>query len=98
VQLNNSPTAIADLNNLPIKTVNGATITIGQVAHVRDGSPPQNNVVRVDGKRAVLMPILKGGSASTLAVVAGIKKLMPLIDETMPPSLKIKCSAISRCS
>jgi len=89
VQLNNSPKAFSDLNNLPIKTINGATITIGQVAHVRDGSPPQNNVVRVDGKRAVLMPILKTGSASTLAVVAGIKKLMPLIEETMPPSLKI---------
>ena len=89
VQLNNSPTAIDALNALPIKTVNGATITIGEVAHVRDGSPPQNNLVRVDGKRAVLMPILKTGSASTLAVVAGVKNLMPLIRETMPPSLKI---------
>jgi multidrug efflux pump subunit AcrB len=89
VQLNNSPTAIDALNNLPIKTVNGATITIGEVAHVRDGSPPQNNVVRVEGKRAVLMTILKTGSASTLAVVAGVKKLMPLIEETMPSSLKI---------
>ncbi|MFZ0871998.1 MAG: efflux RND transporter permease subunit [Rhodanobacter sp.] len=89
IQLNNSPTAIDALNSLPIKTVNGASITIGEVAHVRDGSPPQNNVVRVDGKRAVLMPILKTGSASTLAVVAGVKKLMPLIEETMPASLKI---------
>ncbi|MBD8900305.1 efflux RND transporter permease subunit [Rhodanobacter sp. DHG33] len=89
VQLNNSPTAIDTLNSLPIRTVNGATITIGDVAHVRDGSPPQNNVVRVDGQRAVLMPILKTGSASTLAVVAGVKKLLPLIKETMPKSLKI---------
>ena len=89
VQLNNSPLAIATLNSLPIKTVNGAVITIGQVAHVRDGSPPQNNVVRVDGHRAVLMPILKTGSASTLAVVAGVKKLLPLIKETMPKTLKI---------
>ena len=89
VQLNDSPTAIQALNNLPIKTVNGATITIGQVAHVRDGSPPQENVVRVDGHRAVLMTALKGGSVSTLAVVAGIKKLLPLIKETMPPSLHI---------
>ncbi len=89
VQLNDSPTAIDDLNNLPIKTVHGATITIGDVAHVRDGSPPQTNVVRVDGKRAVLMPILKNGSASTLAVVAGIKHLLPLIEETLPPSLRI---------
>ncbi|GLQ48122.1 RND transporter [Dyella lipolytica] len=90
VELNDSPTAIDELNNLPIKTVDGATITIGQVAHVRDGSPPQNNVVRVDGRRAVLMPALKGGNASTLAVVAGIKKLLPLAEETLPPSLKMK--------
>ena len=90
VELNDSPTAIQELNNLPIKTVDGATITIGQVAHVRDGSPPQNNVVRVDGHRAVLMPILKGGNVSTLDVVAGIKKLLPLAEETLPPSLKVK--------
>jgi len=90
VELNDSPTAIQELNNLPIKTVDGATITIGQVAHVRDGSPPQNNVVRVDGHRAVLMPILKGGNVSTLDVVAGIKKLLPLAKETLPPSLKVK--------
>jgi multidrug efflux pump subunit AcrB len=89
VQLNNSPKAIEALNALPIKSADGATITIGEVAHVRDGSPPQNNVVRVDGKRAVLMPDLKTGNASTLSVVAGIKKLLPLIEETMPPGLKI---------
>jgi multidrug efflux pump subunit AcrB len=89
IQLNNSPTAIDELNGLPVKTVHGATITIGDVAHVRDGAPPQNNVVRVDGKRAVLMPELKNGNASTLAVVAGIKKLMPLIEETLPNSLKV---------
>src|ERR1044072_9857752 len=52
VQLNNSPTAIDELNDLPIKTVNGATITIADVGHVRDGAPPQNNIVRVDGRRA----------------------------------------------
>ena len=90
VNLNDSPTAIEQLNNLPIKTVNGATITIGQVAHVRDGSPPQQNEVRVDGHRAVLMSFLKGGDVSTLAVVAGIKKLLPLAEETLPPSLKLK--------
>jgi multidrug efflux pump subunit AcrB len=89
VQLNNSPTAIDELNDLPIKTVNGATITIGDVAHVRDGAPPQNNIVRVDGKRAVLMPALKNGNASTLDVVAGVKKLLPLIAETQPASLKM---------
>lgn len=90
VELNDSPRVIDQLNNLPIKTVDGATITIGQVAHVRDGAPPQNNVVRVDGHRAVLMPALKGGNVSTLAVVAGIKKLLPLAEETLPKSLKLK--------
>jgi multidrug efflux pump subunit AcrB len=90
VQLNDSPKAIDELNNLPIKTVNGATITIGEVAHVRDGAPPQENIVRVDGRRAVLMPALKGSNVSTLAIVAGIKKLLPVIEETLPSSLKVK--------
>ena len=89
IELNDSPTVISAINNFPIKTVNGATITLGQVAHVRDGSPPQQNEVRVDGRRAVLMSILKGGSASTLAVVAGVKALLPHIEESLPKSLKI---------
>ncbi|WP_445144006.1 efflux RND transporter permease subunit [Dyella sp. Tek66A03] len=89
VQLNNSPEAINELNQLPVKTVHGATITIGEVAHVRDGAAPQTNVVRVDGHRAVLMPALKVGDASTLAVVAGIKQLLPLLKESLPNTLKI---------
>ena len=90
VELNDSPLAIEEINHLPIKTVDGTTITIGEVAHVRDGSPPQENIVRVDGHRAVLMPMLKGGDVSTLDVVAGIKKLLPLAKETLPRSLKVK--------
>ncbi|WP_109124951.1 efflux RND transporter permease subunit [Dyella sp. C11] len=89
VQLNNSPEAIDELNQLPVKTVHGATITLGDVAHVRDGAAPQTNVVRVDGKRAVLMPALKVGEASTLAVVSGIKQLMPLVKESIPSDLKV---------
>ena len=89
IQLNDSPTAFAALNDLPIKTINGTTITIGDVAHVRDGSPPQQNIARVDGKRAVLMPILKNGDASTLSVVAGVKALMPIVKESIPKDLKI---------
>ncbi|WP_426269306.1 efflux RND transporter permease subunit [Dyella kyungheensis] len=89
VQLNNSPEAVGELNQLPVKTVRGATITIGDVAHVRDGAAPQTNVVRVDGKRAVLMPALKVGEASTLAVVSGIKQLMPRVLESLPSSLKV---------
>ena len=88
VMLNNSPKAIDELNDLPIKTVNGALITIGQVAHVRDGSPPQTNIVRVDGHRAVLMPALKNGNISTLSIVDGIRAMLPRINETLPPSLK----------
>ncbi|AIF48596.1 efflux RND transporter permease subunit [Dyella japonica] len=89
VQLNNSPNAIDELNQLPVKTVHNATITLGDVAHVRDGAAPQTNVVRVDGKRAVLMPALKVGDASTLAVVSGIKSLMPLVRESLPDNLKV---------
>ncbi|WP_430443594.1 MAG: efflux RND transporter permease subunit [Pseudomonas piscis] len=88
VLLNNSPSAIDELNDLPIKTVDGALITIGQVAHVRDGAPPQTNIVRVDGHRAVLMPALKNGNISTLAIVDGIRQMLPRIDETLPPALK----------
>jgi len=88
VLLNNSPTAIEELNDLPIKTVDGALITIGQVAHVRDGSPPQTNIVRVDGRRAVLMPALKNGNISTLSIVDGIRQMLPRINETLPPALK----------
>ena len=89
VKLNDSPEAIEALNDLPVKTVNGATIYIRDVGHVRDGYPPQQNVVRVNGRRSVLMTVLKSGSASTLSIVAGVKSLLPKISETLPPSLKI---------
>jgi multidrug efflux pump subunit AcrB len=89
IKLNNSPLALQELNALPIKTVDGATIYIRDVAHVRDGYPPQINIVRVDGHRAVLMSILKNGSASTLDIIAGVKAKLPLIEETLPPGLKL---------
>ncbi|WPO98206.1 efflux RND transporter permease subunit [Pseudomonas sp. HR96] len=88
ILLNNSPEVVDQLNNLPIKTVNGAVITIGQVAHVRDGSPPQTNIVRVDGRRAVMMPAMKNGNLSTIDIVNNVRNLFPRIDETLPPSLK----------
>jgi multidrug efflux pump subunit AcrB len=90
IKLNNSPLALDQLNNLPIKTVNGATITMRDVAHVRDGNPPQTNIVRLDGHRAVLMSVLKNGSASTLDIIAGVKAKLPLIQQTLPASLKIE--------
>ncbi|MGV2289821.1 efflux RND transporter permease subunit [Trinickia sp. YCB016] len=89
IKLNNSPLTIQELNDLPIKSVDGTTIYMRDVAHVRDGYPPQTNVVRVDGHRAVLISILKNGSASTLDVIAGIKAKLPRIEATLPPGLEI---------
>jgi multidrug efflux pump subunit AcrB len=89
VRLNDSPEAFDELNNLPIKTVNGATIYVRDVAHVRDGSPPQTNLVRVNGSRSVLMTVLKSGSASTLSIVAGVKSILPRLEQTLPPSFKV---------
>jgi multidrug efflux pump subunit AcrB len=89
VKLNNSPEAVDALNDLPIKTVDGATIYIRDVAHVRDGYPPQRNEVRVDGRRSVLMSVLKSGSASTLSIISGVKALLPKLQAALPPSLHI---------
>jgi len=89
VRLNNAPGSIDELNNLPVKVVNGATIYMRDVAHVRDGSAPQTNVVHVDGSRSVVMTILKNGSTSTLAIVQGIKDALPAIQATLPDSLNI---------
>ncbi|MBB2928033.1 efflux RND transporter permease subunit [Paraburkholderia silvatlantica] len=89
VRLNNSPLTIDAINSLPIKTVDGAVIYMRDVAHVRDGYPPQGNIVRVDGHRAVLMSILKNGSASTLDIIAGVKAKLPLVEQSLPPSLKL---------
>ncbi|ALP66088.1 efflux RND transporter permease subunit [Paraburkholderia caribensis] len=89
IKLNNSPIALAELNDLPIKSVGGSTIYIRDVAHVRDGFPPQTNIVRVNGQRAVLMSILKNGNASTLDIIAGVKAKLPIVEATLPSSLKI---------
>jgi CzcA family heavy metal efflux pump len=89
VRLNNAPGSVEELNSLPVKVVNGATIYMRDVAHVRDGSAPQTNVVHVDGRRSVLMTILKNGTTSTLAIVQGIKDALPKIQETLPAALKI---------
>jgi CzcA family heavy metal efflux pump len=89
VRLNDAADTIAQLNDLPIKTVGGATIFIHDVGQVRDGSGPQTNIVHVDGGRAVLSTILKNGSASTLAVVQGVKDKLPGLAEQLPPTFKI---------
>ena len=93
VRLNNSPDAIEQLGDLPIHTMDGATLAMRDVAHVHDGSPPQTNVVRVDGRRAVLMTVLKSGSASTVAIVDDVKALLPRLAQTLPPSLNISALA-----
>ncbi len=92
IETNSAPPDVSELNNLPIKTVNGAVIYVRDVAHVRDGFPPQTNIVRVDGQRSALMSILKTGSASTLDIIAGIKAKLPTIlaqQRVNYPSLRV---------
>ncbi len=86
---NAAPQTIADLNRIPIKTVGDTTIYMKDVAWVRDGFPPQTNIVRVDGQRSVLMTIQKAGDASTLSVISGIKSILPRIAATVPADLKM---------
>src|SRR5260370_5644315 len=93
VDMNGSPTTIKGLNELPIKTVGSSTIYIRDVAFVRDGFPPQTNIVRVDGRRSTLMTIQKIGNASTLNIIAGIEQLLPFVKTTLPPDLQIRAVA-----
>src|SRR6201981_3813097 len=86
---NAAPQTIADLNRIPIKTIGDATIYMKDVAWVRDGFPPQTNIVRVNGQRSVLVTIEKAGDASTLNVISGIKSILPRIAATVPPQLKM---------
>jgi multidrug efflux pump subunit AcrB len=90
VAMNASPRTVAELNDLPVKVVGNSTIYLKDVAHVRDGFAPQTNVVRQDGQRGTLVTILKTGTASTLDVVSGIRKILPSVIPTLPPALKIQ--------
>src|ERR1700759_4475555 len=89
LQLNNSPLKINELGDLPIKTVNGAVVYIRDVASVRDGNPPQTNIVHVNGNRSVLMMVLKSGFTSTLDIIAGIKQKVIESRDALPEALKI---------
>ncbi|HEU4623475.1 MAG TPA: efflux RND transporter permease subunit [Steroidobacteraceae bacterium] len=89
VKLNASPLRIEELNNLPIKSENGAVTYLRDVAFVHDGHPPQTNIVRADGRRSVLMTIQKTGSASTLSIVNAIKSRLPQIRELLPEGASI---------
>jgi len=90
VELNGSPRTVNELNDLPIRTVNGTTTYIHDVAQVRDGFPPQTNVVRVNGQRSILMTILKTGDVSTLDIISQIKADLPAILATLPPGVKVR--------
>ena len=89
IQLNSAPSAIEDLNRLPIKVVNGTTILMQDVANVHDGNAPQTNVVHVDGGRSVLMSVLKNGSASTLAIVDGVRAKLAAMKAGLPDALNV---------
>jgi CzcA family heavy metal efflux pump len=89
VLMNGSPGAIADLNDLPVRTTAGATTYVRDVAYVRDGFSPQTNVVRQDGVRGVLLSVLKNGGASTLDIVANLRALLPMAAQSIPQDVKI---------
>jgi len=89
VMTNASPLDVASFNALPIKKSGGAIVTVGDVAHIYLGGPPQTNSVLVHGHQAVLLEVLKAGNASTLAVVAGVKARIPQILQTLPTGVKI---------
>jgi CzcA family heavy metal efflux pump len=89
VETSGAPRTIEELNSLPIKTVNGSTIYMRDVAHIRDGFAPQTNIVRMDGQRGALMSMLKVGNASTLTIVEGVRKMVAQASQALPPELKI---------
>jgi CzcA family heavy metal efflux pump len=89
IEMNGSPTTVEGLNDLPVKTVNGVTFYIKDVAHVRDGFSPQTNIVRQNGERGTLISILKNGGASTIDIVKNVRAMLPQIATTLPEELKM---------
>jgi len=89
VRLNNAADTVEAINDMPVKTMNGGTIFLRDVAHVRDGNSIQQNIVHVDGARAVLSTVLKNGQTSTIDVVNGVKNLLPVLKTQLPEALKI---------
>src|SRR5437588_8770371 len=90
VKLNSSPDTIETFNDIPIRSVGGVPIYVKNVAHVADGFAVQTNMVRRDGRRAVLMTVLKGDGASTISVVKGVRAALPAIQAQLPPELKME--------
>lgn len=93
VSLNASPPSIAELNNIPVRTVNGSTTFLREVAHVRDGFSPQINIVRQDGQRGLLLTALKNGGASTLDVVNALKAKLPSLLPLLPEGVEVRLLA-----
>jgi multidrug efflux pump subunit AcrB len=89
VRMNGSPEAISGLNDLPVRTVNGTTTYLRDVAYVRDGFAPQTNIVRQDGQRGVLLSVIKNGAASTLDIMSNLRAMMPRVVATLPPEITI---------
>ncbi len=89
IHLNSSPLLVQAMNDLPIKSVNGSTVYVKDVAQVRDGYAVQSNIVRANGRRGALLTVLKNGGASTLDVVQRVKTALPRIEQSLPPELKI---------
>ena len=90
VDMNGSPKTVEEMNDLPIKTVGTNTIYIRDVAHVRDGNPPQTNIVLVDGQRAALMTVMKLGATSTLDIINKIKERLPIVLSGLPPEMRVR--------
>ena len=87
INLNDAPSALTALDDLPIKTVNGAMVYVHDIGHVRDGNPPQTNIVHVEGNRSVLMMVLKNGAISTLSIIEGVKQKVQEMKRTLPSNL-----------
>jgi multidrug efflux pump subunit AcrB len=90
VKVNSSPRVLAEMNNMPVKVVNGAVVYLGDVAQVRDGYAVQTSIVRTNGTRGALLTVLRNGKASTLAVVNNVKRALPRIRAGLPPALEVR--------
>jgi multidrug efflux pump subunit AcrB len=89
IALNGSPDTIAGLNHIPVVTKNGATTYLSEVAHVRDGFSPQTNIVRQNGERGVLMPVIKNGGSSTLDIISNLRAVLPVAAQILPKDIGI---------
>jgi len=93
VQMNSSPKTVGELNDLPVKVVNGAMVYVRDVAYVHDGAAFQTNIVRENGRRGSLMMVMKSGNASTLSIVDAIRAALPRIESTLPPGIDVRPTA-----